>query len=252
MSYTSARGINKEPFAPNIDAGIWEEGVTCVDDVVVTLMLCRSVAELPDPAPLLDPVTRLREKLDQRARDFVYTIHQTDIGEMLGVILYPGSERVKIKGYDRDLELASPVALAAKGLHLLHGQLVFFVHHLASGLTDQHPYVAGDLDEPQNGDIAAVRKHLLSQADAVDEDQAVEIFSVGITDVIGRPVRLRGTWYPNREMTSWEWQGENDYLSGGVFFPLEFAAQLAGFITLLRMAQSQWSWREKGKDRDEN
>jgi len=238
--------MSKEPFAPNVDVGIWDDTSKCIDDVVVTLMLCRSVAELPDPAPLLDPITRLRAKLEQHARDFVYTIHQTDVGEMLGVILYPGSERVKVKGYDRNLELASPVALAAKGLHLLHGQLVFFVHHLSAASTGRHPYVsAPDIPEPQNADVAAVWRYLVAQADTCDDDQAVEIFSAGITDVIGRPVCLRGMWYPSREMTSWEWQGENDYLSGGVFFPLEFAAQLAGFITLLRMAQPRWSWEEK-------
>jgi hypothetical protein len=57
-------------------------------------------------------------------------------------------------------------------------------------------------------------------------------------------VHLTSAWYPNRDRTSWEWEGLNTHLAGSVHFPVGYAAELAGLLTLIRLAQPEWSWQE--------
>lgn len=240
--------MTTDPFSPNIGTGVWESQDSVVDGIRVPLMLCRSVAELPDPTPWAEAIAHLAERIRQSTRDIVYTIASQGPGCSPGIIIYPNINRFKVIGYDATLTstAGTAVMLTPNGLHLLHGQLVFFVHHLARRLSPKHPYPeAPPAVEQENADVAAVRDALIAQVDAADTAQRVKLFASNITDMMGRPVTLEGIWYPNIDVTSWEWTGRNDGLSGSIYFPLTYAAHLAGLLTILRLARPEWSWQEK-------
>lgn len=247
------------PFVPLIDRGVFEEsggvseesGGACIADVIVPLMLVRHVAELPDAGAFPDAVERLRadvaRHLEHGERQYPFVTGQTERGDVLGVILYPALRKAEVIGLAPDLRSTARMTLSPNGVHLLHGWLVFAVHSLATDRPGGHPYGQVGGIQPENADVAAVRRRLLAMVEAGDKEQALTAFSVRVVDVFGRPHTLRARWYPHRGLVSWEWEPlEGDLPAGGVFFDLEQAALLAGFLTLLRLAYpEEWSWREK-------
>lgn len=236
--------MNVRPFVPLIDRGVLEESdSSCIGGVVVPLMLTRHVAELPDAGAFPDAVERLRSDVARRLqhgeRQYPFVTGQTDRGDVLGVILYPVLKKAEVIGLVPGLESTTRMTLSPSGLHLLHGYLVFVAHSLAPARSAEHP-------PPENTDVTTVCEHLLTMVDAGDGEQALTVFAVKVVDTFGRPVILRAKWYPNRDLTSWEWEGVEGEPTGGIFFDLEQATLLAGFFTLLRLAYpDEWSWQEK-------
>lgn len=246
--------MQNRPFVPLIDRGVLEasEG-TCIDDVAVPLMLTRHVADPPDAGTFPDAIERLHTDVNRHLqsgeRQYPFVIGQTERGDVLGIILYPALKKAEVIGLSIDnLEQTTRLTLSPSGLHLFHGFLVFVVHSLSATQPISHPYEEGERERssPENTDVATVQQHLLRQVDAADEEQALALFEVRVVDTFGRPTRLWARWYPNRDLTSWEWQFEEGELSaGGIAFTVEQAALLSGFLTLLRLAfPDDWSWEE--------
>jgi len=234
-------------FSPSIGTGIFAEGPeNMIDEVVVPLMLCRSVANLPNDPSLTDQVHRMRESL-ATAREWAFGMQARGVQDSLGVTIFPATRHARVRGCTVAGDRAETIALDAEGLHLLHGHLVFFVHHLAMALPGAHPYreaLGGAPGAPQNEDVSTVKDSIVGQVDAADSNQRLVLFGVDVNDSMGRPVHLTGAWYPNRDRTSWEWEGLNTHLAGSVHFPVGYAAELAGLLTLIRLAQPEWSWQE--------
>ena len=245
-----------QPFVPLIDRGALEESdTTCIENVVVPLMLVRHVVELPDPGAFADAVERLRADVTRHVqsgeRQYAFAAGQTPGGDALGVILYPALEKAEIIGLGiDDGARTSRMTLSPNGLHLLHGFLTFVVHSLAALHPTSHPYgVERPLTQPENADVAAVQQALLAQVDPDNMNQALCLFQVRVVDSFGRPTFLDAKWYPNLGRASWEWrfvEETNGPITGGVAFDMEYATLLAGFFTVLRLAfTEEWSWQEK-------
>lgn len=252
--------MQDQPFVPLIDRGVLEASdTTCVENIVVPLMLVRHVADLPDPGAFADAIERLRADISRHVqsgeRQYAFVTGQTPKGDVLGIILYPALKKAEVIGLDfSDEDKTSRMTLSPNGLHLLHGFLIFVVHSLAAPQSISHPYGPNRTSgTPQNTDVAAVQQFFLSRISDDDLNQSLNLslrlFQVQIVDSFGRPAVLAAKWYPHLGKASWEWrfvEGADGPTSGGIAFELKHAALLAGFLTILRLAfPEEWSWQEK-------
>lgn len=246
--------MQTDPFVPLIDRGVLEASDgTCIEDIVVPLMLVRHVAEPPDAGSFPDAVERLHgditRVLKAGERQYPFVTDQTE-GGVLGIILYPALEKADVLGLSpNDQKQTRRLVLSPTGLHLLHGFLVFIVHTLSATQPTTHPYQQDESRThrpPENTDVARVREYLSMQVDGADEGQVLTLFEMTVVDTYGRPSRIWARWYPNRDLASWEWRfEEGEPAEDGIAFTLEQAALLSGFLTLLRLAfPDDWSWKE--------
>ena len=194
-------------FVPQFASGLLEPTEGhCIADVAVPLMLIRHTAELPDVAEMLPAVEAMRGEVRNHAKTGERLVHMVEMVDK--------------------------------------GALVGIVFYLK----DKGAEVYGEsMNDPEVTVKVALdpRGLLLGQVDAADEDQGLTLFSTRLVDVRGRTTTLYALWYPQLGQLRWEWLIEGEQMEG-VTFSMSQAAQIAGFITLLRMASdaNDWIWTD--------
>ena len=225
------------PYVPVINRGIFDPTPdNVIAGVIVPLMLARHVAGLPDESLLLEQVARLRRDVSlytQRSEEYPFTVSHSSPGVVTGIVFHPQVRKAEVIGPRvGKLEGVARVVLDPMGVHLLHGFLNFFANFLHQ-----------DWDDIPNADVRIVQEYCRLVA---QHQESVTLFAVRLAEASGASSWLRGVWYPQPMVASWEWQLEGPgSLSDGIKFSLGEAVSLAGFLTIWRVAFNEWSWLEK-------